>query len=294
MGKAVTYLTVLMVMIQMPVLLPAAEKSAVVAELAAGEEKLPDTDKDGMPDEVELRFGMDVKNPSDALSDPDGDGFASLFEIEHGFDPSDPLSHPPLWWRLQVKKLVRVDFPVQFAALKKCGSRNAGEWLLTVEFAGKGDSGSVKKDVQIGEILTIGKKRFRITGVKSDENALEMVLTQIVSAKKKPVVIELKLGEKFFDWCPVLVDTGDSERREYVVHAGENIVLGMFAAYKADGKIVLDAAGRRKQIRSYTLLSVGADDFVVSATDGAKENGKLVKFEITPEGMVPVDRQVRR
>ena len=237
MGKAVTYLTVLMVMIQMPVLLSAAEKSAVVAELAAGEERLTDTDKDGMPDEVELRFGMDVKNPSDALSDPDGDGFASLYEIEHGFDPSDPLSHPPLWWRLRVQKIVRVSFPVKFVSLKTGGFADKKRWLIGIEIADTlAGEKAVKKEVQLGDMLTIRKKRFRVKDVEKNGNSAVMVLQPVVSAAKQSADLKLTVGEAVYDWCPVVLDTGDPKRREYVLLPEQSIVLGVFTAYGKDGK----------------------------------------------------------
>jgi hypothetical protein len=47
----------------------------------------PDSDGDGMPDEWELMFGLDPKNPSDALKDRDGDGMTNLEEYIAGTDP---------------------------------------------------------------------------------------------------------------------------------------------------------------------------------------------------------------
>jgi hypothetical protein len=45
-----------------------------------------DTDGDGIPDDVELSFGLDPNNPDDARDDPDQDGLTNLQEIALGTD----------------------------------------------------------------------------------------------------------------------------------------------------------------------------------------------------------------
>ena len=45
-----------------------------------------DTDGDGIPDDVEVRFGLDPNNPSDALQDLDNDGLTAVEEITLGTD----------------------------------------------------------------------------------------------------------------------------------------------------------------------------------------------------------------
>lgn len=49
----------------------------------------PDTDGDGIADDIERRLGTDP-----GKADSDGDGSADLWEIEHGFDPRNPASRP--------------------------------------------------------------------------------------------------------------------------------------------------------------------------------------------------------
>ncbi len=48
---------------------------------------LPDTDGDGVPDYWEVQFGLDPKNPSDAMADLDGDGYANIEEYVNNTDP---------------------------------------------------------------------------------------------------------------------------------------------------------------------------------------------------------------
>ena len=49
-----------------------------------------DSDGDGIPDDEEIRLGMDPNNPADALLDLDHDGLNALEEYRAGTDPRNP------------------------------------------------------------------------------------------------------------------------------------------------------------------------------------------------------------
>jgi len=53
-----------------------------------------DDDGDGIPDGIELAYGLDPLNPADAGQDPDGDGFTNRQEYLDGTDIRDPKSFP--------------------------------------------------------------------------------------------------------------------------------------------------------------------------------------------------------
>ncbi|MCU0799461.1 MAG: fibronectin type III domain-containing protein [Candidatus Thermoplasmatota archaeon] len=65
----------------------------------------PDSDKDGMDDGWEVRYGLDPLSNADAMQDLDDDGYANLDEYKAGTDPTDRNDNPgssvgekvPLW-----------------------------------------------------------------------------------------------------------------------------------------------------------------------------------------------------
>jgi hypothetical protein len=50
-------------------------------------EPLKDSDGDGMPDEWELKYGLDPHDPSDAARDCNGDGYTNIEKYINGLDP---------------------------------------------------------------------------------------------------------------------------------------------------------------------------------------------------------------
>lgn len=55
-----------------------------------------DSDNDGIPDELELLWGLNPFDPTDAHDDADGDSFSNLVEYLMGSDPLDPESTPEM------------------------------------------------------------------------------------------------------------------------------------------------------------------------------------------------------
>lgn len=67
-----------------------------------------DSDRDGMPDEWEIRYGLNPNDPSNAIKDCNGDGYTNIEKYINGIDPSrkidwtDPQNnHDTLQTRLQ-------------------------------------------------------------------------------------------------------------------------------------------------------------------------------------------------
>ena len=65
------------------------------------EKVVVDSDGDGLPDDWEKKYGLDVTR-NDADEDPDGDGFTNAEEYAAGTDPSDKNSHPDYFDSLKI------------------------------------------------------------------------------------------------------------------------------------------------------------------------------------------------
>jgi len=78
-----------------------------------------DSDKDGVPDSWEEKFGLDSYNPDDVRLDHDGDGFSSLEEHRAGTDPRDPASTPPVFAKLRLRRILTQSFKLRFVSIQR-------------------------------------------------------------------------------------------------------------------------------------------------------------------------------
>jgi len=59
-----------------------------------------DTDGDGMPDEWETKYGLNPKDPTDAVKDMNGDGYTNIEKYINGIDPTKKVN----WTKLENNK----------------------------------------------------------------------------------------------------------------------------------------------------------------------------------------------
>ena len=74
---------------------------------------LQDSDGDGVPDFVELAYGLDPNgsfHPNGTSADWDGDGYSDLSEIIAGTNPANPAEHPDFDWQAPADPTQHPDF----------------------------------------------------------------------------------------------------------------------------------------------------------------------------------------
>ncbi|MBU0715958.1 MAG: hypothetical protein KJ964_11430 [Verrucomicrobia bacterium] len=90
--------------------------------------KTKDSDLDGLPDEWELKYGLNP-NADDALQDDDADGFTNLEEYQAGSNPCNADAHPSFAEKLRVIKIGRTPMPLSFQGVQRL-STNDVRFLL--------------------------------------------------------------------------------------------------------------------------------------------------------------------
>lgn len=91
-------------------------------------DKPKDSDLDDMPDEWELKYGLNP-NADDAGQDADADGFTNLDEYKAGSNPRDADAHPSYAEKLRVIAIGRTFMPLSFQGVQRL-STNDVRFLL--------------------------------------------------------------------------------------------------------------------------------------------------------------------
>lgn len=149
-----------------------------------------DTDGDGIPDKIELAWGLDPNDPSDAKADADGDGFSNLDEFIAKTDPKDAKSHPELVNLLALKEFRSKKMPILFRSVNKMPNgvmqmifEEAGPFRQT-HYIKEGDK--IGKSGYVAEKLTykIDRKKNPKTGLPMEVDA-STVRVKRLSDKKE-------------------------------------------------------------------------------------------------------------
>jgi len=165
--------------------------------------KTRDTDKDGIPDQIELVWGLNPQDPQDAILDMDSDGFSNLEEFRDGTDPKDPDSLPDPVVKLRVAKIRAVPFYLRFVTTSVFGDGSI-RFQLNMQtrertyFAKLGDViqgykiETYNPEAKGGETLTMVRESDNrsvklIKGRPVTEDELKILFVSLLDRSKLPV-----------------------------------------------------------------------------------------------------------
>lgn len=83
-----------------------------------------DSDQDGLPDDWEVKYGLNPVDLSDAQGDLDQDGFTNLEEFNAETNPTDAGSSPDPVAKLRVLQVGTVPFLLRFQGISRVGDRD--------------------------------------------------------------------------------------------------------------------------------------------------------------------------
>ena len=201
-----------------PIRIDADECPYCKAEQPTGEVSADwDSDGDGIPDAVEIAWGLNPRDPSDADGDMDGDGFTNLEEYLAKTDPQNPKDHPPKFDFLRVSDIEVKKFPYVLKSHTETGKNvrfqfNRGNQSFMIR---KGDAlaktGYVLSDFEIKE------EEIMVKGLGMRKRKLATV--SLIKDKDKLVVKE---GEPPINGMYVVsfVCLKDAERTVYTAERG--------------------------------------------------------------------------
>jgi len=167
------------------------------------DKKTRDTDEDGIPDQIELAWGLNPQDPQDAIQDMDSDGFSNLEEFRDETDPKDPDSLPDPVVKLRVAKIRAVPFYLRFVTTSVFGDGSL-RYQLNMQtrertyFAKLGDVIQGYKvetydpEAKDGETLTMVRESDNrtvnlIKGRPVTEQELKILFVSLLDRSKLPV-----------------------------------------------------------------------------------------------------------
>ena len=185
------------------------------------EEKKPvlDADGDGLPDEWERKYGLNVNDPADANADLDGDEFTNLEEYVAKTDPKDPKDHPDYLDSLKVVlPLKETSMPFAFTKAYKIP---AGWRCEFVDPSRKDDNG------RKGKVLTAVVGEEIVDKDLDPKKALKSgFLLKSYTAKSEKRAIPGSELKKTVDVSEAVVERkGDGKVITLVIQEGKNVKL---------------------------------------------------------------------
>ena len=180
------------------------------------QKKVLDADGDGLPDEWEKKYGLNINDAADAEADLDGDEFTNLEEYQAKTDPTDKNDHPDYLDSLKiVLPLKETSMPFAF---RKAYKIPAGWRCEFFDPARKDDNG------RKGKILTaiVGNE---IEDKDVDAKKSGFVLKSYTVKSEKRAIPGSEL-QKTVDVSEVIVERkSDSKAITLVIQEGKNVKL---------------------------------------------------------------------
>ena len=219
-----------------------------------------DKDRDGMPDEWEVKYGFDPLNPADASQDADHDNFTNLEEYQAGTNPRDPNDFPPPIVKLRVVKIEPQPFPLLFMAVNRFTNKQVFQLNL--------GTGGKTYWVELGQEV----QGFKVVGYKEK---IREVKEGRVSRRVDESELTLQSGNETI----ILIKGQKYPYQKYVAHF---VFTADNSEHAVKGGDVLELQGRKYQVKD---IDTKQQRVLIADTSTAKET--WIGPQAASEGVAP-------
>lgn len=239
-------------------------------------ENVADTDKDGIPDKIEEKYGLDP-NVADAKGDKDGDSFSNIYEYDKArTDLANPKSHPELvTTRLMLVGIKPVPLLFKVKKVSKRGDKKA-DWEIQMEVKSKGKwktrflrlGKTVKTDTDVYKIVGVEhKEEERLDHRINDTRLVDASIVTLVPLDDPAVKINAKVGQTVFAPKAKVWIKDVSTGAKIVTKEGGVFRIGspdigtescrVDAVDAGEGTVVIDSGGKKTTLRKGEDKDVG-------------------------------------
>ena len=169
-----------------------------------------DKDKDGIPDSIEIKYGLNPNDPADAAADKDGDGFSNIVEYSAIFDGkklgkstdiNDGKSHPSLTHLLSIVKIAKAPINLIVQKVEAYGD-DKKMWSVLIKF--DHPKGSRSEYVTIGQTIKLKDFDYTVENIEpktikvfnKSVNREEKIDKSVITFKRSKDNIKIKVTTK--------------------------------------------------------------------------------------------------
>ncbi len=219
------------------------------------EKPVADADSDGLPDDWEKKYGLDVAQ-NDADADKDGDGFTNAEEFAAGTDPADKNSHPDYFDSLKlVLPLKETVLPFFFEKAETLPGGKVRYYFRDPK--AKNDYGGRGRQYNPLEGEEIGKTGFVVKGLEKKTIKVKVAAVKGEKALERPREVAFATVERKEDGKK-LVLRDDEKRTPVDVQATLEFSRGETKTFVVRTGGTIDLYGNKYKVVEVKSVGKGA------------------------------------
>lgn len=222
-----------------------------------------DSDDDGMPDEWEVKAGLNPRDAADAELDADGDGFTNLEEFQAKTDPKDKSSHPDYLDSLELRlPLKETTLPF---VLNRAMPIPGGFRLFFYDPKAKNNYGKLGLEYSVKTGEAIGKTGYVAKGFEKKSEKMKIA----GSTMTREVDVSVATVERKVDGREISLVVGDKKHKAVDVQAHLVYTRGGQKEFDVVPGDRIELNGTAYVVKSITTVGKGAAVVVEPAAGGA-------------------------